>query len=244
MQQKPKFVIFAHNATYDKLHQVATLGLTAAAMGKDVIVHSAVLDDQEIGTGAHRRDRFPPEYAGSADEVRRLLKEKKVPTISEMFQEARLVGRFRLIACSRPSNTWGSIPPPWPRTWTKSSVSPPFSASPADAGNEAVHLNSLSGLSSPRMCTCSLRSAHQIDELDQTDQIILSRAGHSHPLAILRQLAAAAIGGDRQADVLPEWHEQVVVGDPVSPRQLLTEGLLRLLRCVSSSRTPQRLLIR
>ena len=36
-QPKPKFVLFAHNATYDKLHQVATLGLTAAAMGKDVI---------------------------------------------------------------------------------------------------------------------------------------------------------------------------------------------------------------
>ena len=31
MSGKPKFVIFAHNATYDKLHQVATLGLTAAA---------------------------------------------------------------------------------------------------------------------------------------------------------------------------------------------------------------------
>ena len=29
-----------------------------------------------------------------------MLKEKKVPQISEMFQEARLVGRFRLIACS------------------------------------------------------------------------------------------------------------------------------------------------
>ena len=37
-QPQPKFVLFAHNATYDKLHQVATLGLTAAAMGKDVIV--------------------------------------------------------------------------------------------------------------------------------------------------------------------------------------------------------------
>jgi len=36
MRDQPKFVIFAHNATYDKLHQVATLGLTAAAMGKDV----------------------------------------------------------------------------------------------------------------------------------------------------------------------------------------------------------------
>ena len=38
MTQKSRFVLFAHNATYDKLHQVATLGMTAAAMGKDVIV--------------------------------------------------------------------------------------------------------------------------------------------------------------------------------------------------------------
>jgi peroxiredoxin family protein len=29
-----------------------------------------------------------------------LLKEKKVPRISEMFQEARQVGQFRLVACS------------------------------------------------------------------------------------------------------------------------------------------------
>lgn len=36
----------------------------------------------------------------SAEQVTRLLKEKKVPKISEMFQEARLVGHFRLIACS------------------------------------------------------------------------------------------------------------------------------------------------
>jgi peroxiredoxin family protein len=43
---------------------------------------------------------FPPEYASSSAEVARLIKEKQVPKISEMFQEARLVGRFRLIACS------------------------------------------------------------------------------------------------------------------------------------------------
>jgi peroxiredoxin family protein len=38
MKDKPRFVIFAHNAGYDKLHQVGTLGLTAAAMSKDVTV--------------------------------------------------------------------------------------------------------------------------------------------------------------------------------------------------------------
>ncbi|MGH7254305.1 MAG: DsrE/DsrF/DrsH-like family protein, partial [Nitrospirales bacterium] len=43
---------------------------------------------------------FPPEYADQAEDVIRLLREKKVPQISEMFQEARQVGEFKLVACS------------------------------------------------------------------------------------------------------------------------------------------------
>ena len=97
---KPKFVLFAHNATYDKLHQVATLGLTAAAMGKDVIVILLFWTIKKLAEGRIDAMDFPPEYAESADQVARLLREKNVPKISEMFQEAQLVGRFRLIACS------------------------------------------------------------------------------------------------------------------------------------------------
>ena len=105
MSGKPKFVIFAHNATYDKLHQVATLGLIAAAipaaaMGKDVIVVLLFWTIKKLAEGKIDEIDFPPEYADSAEQVARLLKEKKVPKISEMFQEARLVGHFRLIACS------------------------------------------------------------------------------------------------------------------------------------------------
>ena len=100
MADKPKFVIFAHNATYDKLHQVATLGLTAAAMDKDVIVILLFWTIKKLAEGKIDMIDFPPEYAESAPQVTRLLQEKKVPKISEMFQEARLVGRFRLIACS------------------------------------------------------------------------------------------------------------------------------------------------
>ncbi|HEX2056654.1 MAG TPA: hypothetical protein VHF07_09175 [Nitrospiraceae bacterium] len=100
MSDRPKFVIFAHNATYDKLHQVATLGLTAAAMGKDVIVVLLFWTIKKLAEGKLDAMDFPPEYAESAEQVARLLREKKVPKISEMFQEARLVGRFRLIACS------------------------------------------------------------------------------------------------------------------------------------------------
>ena len=100
MSDKPKFVIFAHNSTYDKLHQVATLGLTAAAMGKDVIVVLLFWTIKKLAEGKIDHIDFPPEYAASAEPVARLLKEKKVPTISEMFRESRLVGQFRVIACS------------------------------------------------------------------------------------------------------------------------------------------------
>jgi peroxiredoxin family protein len=100
MPTLPKFVLFAHNATYDKLHQVATLGLTAAAMGKDVIVVLLFWTIKKLAEGKIDVIDFPPEYAGSSDEVARLLKEKKVPKISEMFHEAKLVGKLRVIACS------------------------------------------------------------------------------------------------------------------------------------------------
>src|SRR5215813_11798033 len=100
MPSLPKFVLFAHNATYDKLHQVATLGLTAAAMGKDVIVVLLFWTIKKLAEGKIDVIDFPPEYALSADEVTRLLQEKKVPKISEMFQEAKVVGKFRVIACS------------------------------------------------------------------------------------------------------------------------------------------------
>ncbi|NGZ03605.1 MAG: hypothetical protein CV090_11210 [Nitrospira sp. WS238] len=100
MSTPQKFVIFAHNATYDKLHQVATLGMTAAAMGKDVIVVLLFWTIKKLAEGKIDQIDFPPEYAGSAEEVARLLKEKNVPKISEMFQDAKQVGKLRLIACS------------------------------------------------------------------------------------------------------------------------------------------------
>ncbi|MCG3777351.1 MAG: hypothetical protein JW388_0036 [Nitrospira sp.] len=100
MPPHSKFVIFAHHATYDTLHQVATLSLTAAAMGKDVIVILLFWTIKKLAEGKIDVIDFPPEYASSAEDVTRLLKEKNVPKISEMFQDAKLVGRFRLIACS------------------------------------------------------------------------------------------------------------------------------------------------
>ena len=77
MSPKPKFVIFAHNATYDKLHQVATLGMTASAMGKDVIVVLLFWTIKKLAEGRIDLIDFPPEYAASADEVARLFRKRK-----------------------------------------------------------------------------------------------------------------------------------------------------------------------
>jgi peroxiredoxin family protein len=100
MTQKPRFVLFAHNATYDKLHQVATLGMTAAAMGKDVTVVLLFWTIKKLAEGRIDEVDFPSEYASASEEVARLLKEKKVPKISEMLEEAKLVGSLQVVACS------------------------------------------------------------------------------------------------------------------------------------------------
>ncbi len=100
MSTPPPMVIYAHNATYDKLHQVATIALTASAMGKDVVVVLLFWTIKKLAEGKLDDIDFPPEYQPYHEEVARLLAERKVPRISEMFEEARTVGKFRLIACS------------------------------------------------------------------------------------------------------------------------------------------------
>jgi len=98
--KKPRFVIFLHGGTYDKLHQAATIGLTAAAMGKDVYVFLMFWAIKKLAMGELDRVDFSPAYEAHADEVARMMTEKKAPKISEMFEEAKEVGSFKLIACS------------------------------------------------------------------------------------------------------------------------------------------------
>ena len=63
--KKAKFVIYAHNATYDKLHQVATLGLTASAMGKDVMVVLLFWTIKKLAEGRLNELDFSPRICGS-----------------------------------------------------------------------------------------------------------------------------------------------------------------------------------
>ncbi len=98
--KKRRFVIFLHGGTYDKLHQAATIGLTAAAMGKEVYVFLMFWAIKKLAMGELDRIDFSPAYGAHAEEVARIMTEKKAPKISEMFKEAKEVGSFKLIACS------------------------------------------------------------------------------------------------------------------------------------------------
>ena len=97
---KPKFVIFAHGGTYDKLYQAATIGMTAEAMGKDVYVFLMFWAIKKLAMGELDKIDFSPAYEDHAEEVARAMIEKKVPKITEMFAEAKQVGSFKVIACS------------------------------------------------------------------------------------------------------------------------------------------------
>ena len=96
---KGKFIIFAHSGTYDKLHQVATIALTAAAMGSEVYVILFFWALKKVYSGQLDKADFPVEYQSWSDKITHLMKEKKVPPVSELLKEARGIG-VKIIVCS------------------------------------------------------------------------------------------------------------------------------------------------
>lgn len=94
-----KFVIFAHSGTYDKLHQVATIALTAAAMGSEVYIVLFFWALKKLYSGLLDKPDFPVEYQAWSDKITHLMREKKVPPVSEMLKEARGIG-VKIIVCS------------------------------------------------------------------------------------------------------------------------------------------------
>ncbi|MBI3994699.1 MAG: hypothetical protein HY349_01850 [Nitrospirae bacterium] len=98
-KSKGRFVIFAHSGTYDKLHQVATIALTAAAMGSDVYIILFFWALKKFYSGQLDLSDFPVEYQSWSHKITQLMKEKKVPPVSEMLHEARGMGA-KVIVCS------------------------------------------------------------------------------------------------------------------------------------------------
>lgn len=99
-KEKGRLVIFAHSGTYDRLHQVATIGLTAAAMGKEVFIVLFFWALKKFSAGDLDRLDFPPEYRGWDETIGRLVHEGKMPPVSEMLRDAKRFGRVKIIICS------------------------------------------------------------------------------------------------------------------------------------------------
>lgn len=96
---KKTFVIYAHSGTYDKLHQIATIALTAAAMGNQVYIFLFFWALKKFYSGTLDENDFPVEYQAWSDQITQLMKEKNVPPVSEMLKDARSMGA-KVIVCS------------------------------------------------------------------------------------------------------------------------------------------------
>ena len=98
--EREKFTIIAHSGTYDKLYQVASLGLTAAVMGKDVYVFLFFWALKKFTDGTLDQADSPVGHEGESERLAQVMKEKKIPTISEMIRDAKALGNLKIIACS------------------------------------------------------------------------------------------------------------------------------------------------
>lgn len=99
-KEKGRLVIFAHSGTYDRLHQVATIALTAAAMNREVFIILFFWALKKFSTGNLDAMDFPPEYEHWSDSIKEIVDKKKMPAVSEMFRDAKSVGRVKIIICS------------------------------------------------------------------------------------------------------------------------------------------------
>ena len=103
-------------------------------MGKDVIVVLLFWTIKKLAEGKIDQIDFPRSMPPRRKIVARLLKEKKVPTISEMFRRGQAVGQFRMIACSAGLEYMGvDSEAAVEATWTKSWASLRFSRLTANA---------------------------------------------------------------------------------------------------------------
>ena len=98
--QKKPLVIFAHSDGYDRLYQVASLALTAAHSGRQVIVVFFFWALDAFVSGRMDEPVFAAESQSAAEEVKRRMLTGNNPPPSEMLRMARETGLVKLYACS------------------------------------------------------------------------------------------------------------------------------------------------
>ncbi len=100
MGEKERFVIFAHSGSFDRLYQAATLALTASVMEKEVYIFLFFSAFKKFTSGELDKIDISPDFGIPVEDFKKILKEKKIPSISSMIRDAKKIGDVKIIACS------------------------------------------------------------------------------------------------------------------------------------------------
>ena len=100
MAEREKFVIFAHSGSFDRLYQVATLALTASVMEKEVYIFLFFSAFRKFTSGEMDKIDISPDFGIPIEDFKKILTEKKIPSISSMIRDAKKIGDVKIIACS------------------------------------------------------------------------------------------------------------------------------------------------
>jgi len=97
---KQPLAIFAHSDGYDRLFQVASMALTAAHSGRQVMVVFFFWALEAFVSGRMDEPVLAAESQSAAAEVKRRILTGNNPPPSEMLRMARETGLVKLYACS------------------------------------------------------------------------------------------------------------------------------------------------
>jgi peroxiredoxin family protein len=100
MHTKKPLVIFAHSDSYDRLHQVASMALTAAVTGRQVVVVFFFWALRALVRGGLDEKKFSAVSAEAAAGAAARLAVGNNPPPSEMLAMARETGQVKFYACS------------------------------------------------------------------------------------------------------------------------------------------------
>jgi len=100
VEKRRKFVIFAHNGTYDRLYQTTTIAVTAAAMGEEVYVVLFFEALRKFVEGKTDSYDMSCDFPNQGKDVYQKMKSLNPNSIPEMIDTVKGLGTLKFLACS------------------------------------------------------------------------------------------------------------------------------------------------
>ena len=99
-KKRRRLVIFAHGSTYDKLYQIATIAVTAVAMGEEVYVVLFFEALRKFVEGKTDIEDMSAEFQGKSRDVYQKMTVMNPNSIPEMIETVKSLGTLKFLACS------------------------------------------------------------------------------------------------------------------------------------------------